>query len=577
MATFSPWDYVVFSLVLGISAAIGIYFRFTGGKQKTTKEFLLANQNMSKWMVCVSLMTSFMSAVTILGVSAENYQYGTLFVIINLSYIVTMPIAAYIFLPVFFKLGTTSVYEYLGRRFGPTARLTASTVYLLQMILYMGIVLYAPALALEAVTGLNKVYAILILGFVCTFYSTIGGMKAVVFIDLFQSLLMFIAVFSVIVVAAIHADGLGDIWHEAERGGRIEFLNFDPDPTTRHTWWALIIGGTVTNLSLYGVNQVQVQRMQTTRNIKEAQKTLWLNLPILSLLSLSTSLSGLAIYYMYKDCDPVLEGRITLRDQVFPLFVIDFMGHIAGLAGLVVSGIFAASLSTISAALNSLAAVTLQDYVRPTYKKIKGQTFTEKQNTRASKILACLYGFLCIGMAFLAQLLGGILQAALTIFGVVGGPLLGLFSLGMLNTRPNQKGALTGLAAGLAMAFWIGFGGPRPPPKLLDFSDEGCKSVNSTFLYIPKASDSDDSSYFWLYRVSYQWYSLIGFLVTFIVGYIASFICELLKWDSNARIYEDKDKTIIKTDLFCPPLAKRLARKNERLIKDECKNGVDPK
>lgn len=111
MATFSPWDYVVFSLVLGISAAIGIYFRFTGGKQKTTKEFLLANQDMSKWMVCVSLMTSFMSAVTILGVSAENYQYGTLFVIINLSYIVTMPIAAYIFLPVFFKLGTTSVYE----------------------------------------------------------------------------------------------------------------------------------------------------------------------------------------------------------------------------------------------------------------------------------------------------------------------------------------------------------------------------------------------------------------------------------------------------------------------------------
>lgn len=140
--------------------------------------------------------------------------------------------------------------------------------------------------------------------------------------------------------------------------------SFDLNPTTRHTWFSLVIGGGFTYLSLYAVNQTQVQRLLTVKSLKQSQQAMFINWPILSLLSLSTGFSGLALYYYYADCDPVLAGRIESRNQIMPLFVVDAMGDMPGLPGIFVSGIFSASLSTISAAMNSLAAVTLEDYIK---------------------------------------------------------------------------------------------------------------------------------------------------------------------------------------------------------------------
>ncbi|KAL7723856.1 hypothetical protein ACLKA6_016066 [Drosophila palustris] len=140
----------------------------------------------------------------------------------------------------------------------------------MQMILYMGIALYAPALALQAVTGIPKGMAILVLGLVCTFYSTLGGLKAVLITDVFQSFLMFAAIFAVIAVSAIKAGGLGTIWEVARERERLKFFEFSVDPTVRHTWWNLIIGGMVTYLSLYGVNQTQVQRLLSVGIVVES-------------------------------------------------------------------------------------------------------------------------------------------------------------------------------------------------------------------------------------------------------------------------------------------------------------------
>ena len=122
-----------------------------------------------------------------------------------------------------------------------------------------------------------------------------------------------------------------------------------------------------------------------------------------------------------------------------PLFVVDAMGNLPGLPGLFVSGIFSASLSSVSAALNSLAAVTLEDYLKPLYAKIKKRPLPDMQSSYPTKIMAFLYGMVCLGVAFLAQFMGGVLQASLTIFGVVGGPLFALFSMGMFTKRANQR------------------------------------------------------------------------------------------------------------------------------------------
>lgn len=183
----------------------------------------MADRNMAVWPVSFSLMASFMSAVTLLGVSNENYQFGTQFIIINISYGLATPIAAYIFLPVFYQLQSCSAYEYLEKRFGKSTRLVASTAYTVQMVLYMGIALFAPALALEAVTGLHKDWSIIIIGVVCTFYSTIGGIKAVLITDVFQSILMFAAIWSIIIWTVIKAGGVAPIFEAAADGGRLEF------------------------------------------------------------------------------------------------------------------------------------------------------------------------------------------------------------------------------------------------------------------------------------------------------------------------------------------------------------------
>ncbi|KRT80548.1 hypothetical protein AMK59_8463 [Oryctes borbonicus] len=457
------------------------------------QEYLLADRSMSITPVAFSLMASFMSAITLLGVSSENYSFGIQFVVINLSYVLFTPIAAYLYLPVFFKLQATSAYEYLERRFGQSVRLAASLCYSLQMILYMGIVLYAPALALEALTGISQVSAILSVGLVCTFYSTIGGMKAVLMTDVFQSLLMYAAIFSVIICAGIQKGSLSEIWRIAAEGNRTSILNF------------------------------------------------------------STSFAGLSIYSRYFDCDPVSAKIISNSDQLMPYFVIDSMGHIPGISGIFVAGIFSASLSTISACLNSMAAVTMEDYFKPVYRLCKEKELSESFSTVLTKIFAFGYGIACVAIAFLAANLGGVLQASLTIFGVVGGPLLGLFTLGMFTTIANERGVLTGLVVGLAMTLWIGFGGPKPPLPKLPVSTYGCddellsmQSLNTTF--IPQSSE-----YFWLYRVSYLYYGVFGLLSTLIAGTVASFIF--------SKISNEAKEEILDPNLFIPPLAKKLRRR----------------
>lgn len=258
------------------------------------------------------------------------------------------------------------------------------------------------------------------------------------------------------------------------------------------------------------------------------------------------------------------------------LYILSFLGQYPGLCGLFVSGIFSASLSTVSSAVSSLSAVTLEDYLKPLYKKIFKRSMTETSTTLPSKIMACFYGLVCIGLAFGAGSMGDVLQASLTVFGVVGGPLLAIFTLGMCTVRANQRGCIAALLCGLAFAFWIGFGGPKPKPPSLPLTDDGCISVNSTLvaesLRVIEEYVNDtitistttapntivETQYFWLYRLSYMWYCVLGFIITFILGYIFSWLLECLNKADNTQIYVDLACKQIDYDLFVPILSRKL-------------------
>ncbi|XP_073942952.1 putative sodium-dependent multivitamin transporter [Choristoneura fumiferana] len=552
---FGPLDYVIMAATMIASIGIGVYFRFTGGKQKTNEEYLLADRNMSILPVAVSLMTSFMSAISLLGGSSETYYYGMMFVLINLPYGYGTPIAGSLYLPVFFGLQKTSTYEYLELRFGPTIRMLTSMTYTLQMVLYNGIVLYAPALVLESVTGLDKLISILVVGLVCTLYSTLGGMKAVLFTDVLQTALMFATVLSVLIFSSIQLGGFDKIFIIAREGGRLDFSNFSVDPTQRSTWWSLNIGGLINYLSLYAVNHTQVQRLLTVRTLKRSQACLWWSWPVLLFMSACCCISGIAIYAVYKDCDPLASNSITAMDQIMPYYVVEAMRSIPGLAGLFVAGIFSASLSTVSSACNSLAAVTIVDYIG------KWCNVRKAYVPWLTKVTCAVYGLVFLGIAFIAEHLGGVLQASLTIFAAVGGPVLGVFTLGMFTTFANEGGVSIGLLSGLAVTLWMNFGTPRPPLVRLPISVEGC-AANITLPDIPAVNPSD---YFYLYRLSYLWTSPIGLVWVLVVGSVASLLWRQQQpWQRAGRDHPDPA-------LFTPPLANRLRKRyyQEKKTDDE--------
>ncbi|XP_071755325.2 solute carrier family 5 member 6a [Centroberyx gerrardi] len=528
---FSTVDYVIFALLLVASAGIGLFYAFSGGRQRTTQEFLLADRSMSCLPVSLSLLATFQSAVAILGAPSEVYTYGTQYWFLGCSYFLGLLIPAHVFIPVFYRLRLSSAYEYLELRFNKTVRICGTVTFIFQMVIYMGVVLYAPALALNAVTGFDLWGAVLAMGLVCTLYTTLGGLKAVIWTDVFQTVVMFVGQLAVIIVGASQAGGIGEVWRKAVNGSRIASLDLNPDPLERHTFWTLGVGGVFLMLALYGVNQAQVQRYLSARTEKEAVMSCYVVFPCQQIVLCLGCLMGLVMFARYGEESPLDKGFVKTNDQMVLYFVMDVFQGLPGLPGLFVACLFSGALSTISSAFNSLATVTLEDLIKPHF-----PAMTEAKATLLSKGLALAYGLVCLAMAYIASLMGSVLQAAFSIFGMVGGPLLGLFCLGMFFPWANSIGAVVGLIAGLVMAFWIGIGSfvmrmsaspslnATAPPLLGNMTTAVMTTLVSSATTKPRPTGVEA-----LYSLSYMWYSAHNSTTVVVVGLIVSLLTGPMK------------------------------------------------
>ncbi|XP_071034916.1 putative sodium-dependent multivitamin transporter isoform X2 [Parasteatoda tepidariorum] len=548
------WDYVMFSLMLIISAAIGVYFRFRGNKQKTTDEYLLAGKDMPILPVAFSIMASFMSATAIIGTPMEVYYFGIQMAYTCVSYIIGMTISAYTTLPVYFEMGASTIYEYAERRFGKHTRTLTSSSFILQMILFMSVVLYAPALALSAVTNMSMWVSIVSVGVVCTFYCTIGGMKAVLWTDVFQSFLMFFGVIAILIKGCIDV-GIGNAIQIAKDGGRIALPSFDLSFYKRYTAWNILIQGVIVAVSLFSANQIQVQRLLTLKNIKRSRWALFSSYPISIALYLMICFVGVVLYAYFSKCDPLSppNNPIYKGDQLLPYFMMISLENYPGLAGICICGIFSASLSTVSSCVNSLTVVTMQDLIRPF---VLSKNLSEIKLSIIAQLITFFYGLLCIALTFVFASVGSLVQLSVTVFGCLGGPVLAVFLLGMFTTRSNEKGVIIGFLIGMGISSWIGFGIVAYSTKhdALPVSIEGCPKVNSSiminFLNATEYADSsnshanyiagfenktdikvenDNTEYiFPLYRISFMWTVAVGFFLTYIIGYFSSIIINIV-------------------------------------------------
>ncbi|KAM4595872.1 sodium-dependent multivitamin transporter-like isoform 2-T2 [Polymixia lowei] len=531
---FTVVDYVIFAILLAASMGIGVYYALSGGRQRTTQEFLLADRSMHCLPISLSLIASFQSAVAIIGVPAEIYTHGTQYWFIGCAYILGLLIPAHVFIPVFYRLHLSSAYEYLELRFNKAVRICGTLTFIFQMVIYMGVCVYTPAFALNKVTGFKLWGAVLATGLVCTLYTTMGGLKAVIWTDVFQTVVMFAGQLAVIVVGIQQTGGISEVWSKVWEGNRISGLDLNPDPTERHTFWSLGVGGVFLMLSLYGVNQAQVQRYLSSRTEKEAVRSCYMVFPSLQVALALSCVMGLVMFARYCGEDHSHKLDTSSRDAMVLYFVMDMLQGLPGLPGLFVACLFSAALSTISSAFNSLATVTMEDLIKPQYPEM-----TEARATMLSKVLAMSYGLLCLAMAYLTHLMAdSVLQVALKIFGMVGGPLLGLFCLGMFFPWANSTGALAGLGVGLALAFWVGIGSIVTGSSGARFLSPNCTATllsENTTAAIQTALSSAAPATFRstglkrFYSLSYMWYSALNCLVVVVIGLVISFLTGPMK------------------------------------------------
>ncbi|XP_055329361.1 sodium-coupled monocarboxylate transporter 1-like isoform X2 [Paramacrobiotus metropolitanus] len=452
-----------------------------------------------------------------------------------------------------------SVYEYFEHRFNWTLRRCACLIFMINMFLYMALVLYAPALALSQVSALPLWASIVTTGLICTIYTAIGGMKAVVWTDAFQMSVMLCGIMTIFIHGLVISGGPTKIYQENLATGRLS-VSFDPDPFQRQSFWSLLIGGFFTILP-FGMNQATVQRYLSVRSKNAAQKVIAIQCPTTIFWWLLLIFTGATMYTYYQGCDPGLSGRTERKDQTMALYVLDTVGYLQGLPGLFTAVVYSATLSTVSSGVNSIVIVLMEDFIKPLSPSLAN---AERAVMRWSKGLSFLVGFLAIGMALLASVVGqGLTQFCMSIEGMCGGPLLGLFFCGMMLPFCNSKGATVGIIAGLAMTFWIGIGSivTTAPEPHLPLSADKCDEMwmrNTTLLSnlttafptttpallseafsysgttpapdlnilssttAPPLSFSGGISK--MYKLSFQYYGFIGFWVTIIVASIVSLV-----------------------------------------------------
>ncbi|XP_052865162.1 sodium-coupled monocarboxylate transporter 1-like [Anopheles cruzii] len=532
-------DYLVFALMLLICIVIGILFGYRDHRkhkrrQKAARrdsealDYLVGGRKMPIYPVAVSLVASWISGISLLGTSTEIYVYGTQYCYIVFAVIIMGFAMHHVFLPVFHELQITSAYEYLQRRFDQRMRLFGSILYTVACLLWMPIVIYVPALAFNQVTGLSVHVVTPIVCMICVFYTSIGGLKAVVWTDVIQSAITLLALLAVLIKGTYDVGGPMEVLKRNLAGDRLETPNWDPDPTLRHSIWIVLVGAPV--WFCYGVSSSQdmIQRFLALPTLADARKALKGFIVGWIVVNVVFFLIGLLVYATYDHCDPLTTQLAKAKDQLLPLFVMQTFGAYHGMTGVFVAGIFSAALSSLSSALNALSAITLEDFCKPYCK----QPLTERQISYIMRGSVLVYGVLSVLLSIVVEHLGTVMQLTMTLSSASGAPLFGLFVMGTLMPWVNGTGALYGGVTGLLVMLYTCFKAQysiASGSRTFDtkpISVEACPyDFNVTISAIDESAFEQVEKSF--YHMSYMYFTLFGTSVTCLTGTIISLLTKL--------------------------------------------------
>lgn len=443
---FSPVDYVTLGCYLLVLVMMGLYF---AGKGSNTEDFFLAGRRMPWWATGLSIFGTQLSSISFMAVPAKVYATDWVYFLLQMTIVMVAFPVVFLYLPHFRRQRMTSAYEYLEARFNLPVRLYASLSFVLYQLGRMAIVLFLPAIALTAVTGIDVYSCILVMGVMATAYTVIGGIKAVIWTDVVQVFVLYGGALLSLIVLILSLDGgLSGIVSAGLEYDKFHMFNWTWDWTTTAVW-VVLVGNLFMNLVPYTSDQAVVQRYFTTRDEKAAARSIWTNAVLLVPSTLTLFLLGTGLWAFYR-AHPELLNPALPTDSIFPLFISQQLP--AGIAGLLIAGVFAASMSTLDSSLNSVAAALVTDF----YARFRPDSGEAARLKLARWLTAGLGATATAASIALATFdIGSLWDAFQGMMGLLGGGLAGLFALGIFFKRANGRGAMTGAVASVAILYWV--------------------------------------------------------------------------------------------------------------------------
>ncbi|KAL7648614.1 UNVERIFIED_CONTAM: hypothetical protein RMT77_000520 [Armadillidium vulgare] len=541
VSAYGVLDYCVFVAVLIISLLIGVYASFKGNR--SPEEFLTGNRSFGPIPIAMSLLTSIVSAISLLGFSGEAYAFGCQLSLFIIGIVLGISFAGVAIVPVLYPLKLTSVNEYIEVRFESAGlRMVAMIITTVGSILFMGVCLYAPTIALSAVTPLTSIQYIFILGIVVTIYSSLGGIRAVVWTDVFQLTVMLLGLLIITVASLVEVGGFSKAWNIVLKGGRLDVFNTNGSLYERHNIYNTITFGFFLFSSLYGVSQINVQRLCSVRSLKDSYLILVLNTVGMVLVYILIFGSGILAYAIYEGCDPLDQGFIKKKEEILPYLVVNRLNYIKGLPGIFVATIIGGALSSLSSVMNATVAMLWEDVCS------KVKIFSDIKPFTASiinKVLSVIIGVITIGTALIASRASSLIEFTLTLTGVTYAGVFGVFLLGFLFPKTNVKGVWGGMIVSMVCIIFIGGGsfiyGKVPEP--LSFSSENCNeiihnngssdardldshkyNINKGFTSSGESLSEVENFLMYFFEISYTLYLAIGTSICVISGIIISSI-----------------------------------------------------
>ncbi len=435
-----------FAAILAVGVSIG-------RGERTTHDFFLGGKRQHWFVVGLSIIATEVSALTFLNVPADAFQGDWTYLQMYAGAFVGRVLVVLLLLPAFYGGSVTTVYEYLGQRFGPWTRTTASLMFFASRIVGSGIRLLAASLAIALVFDWRLEWVVIGAAAIAITYTTFGGIKAIIWTDALQALVFLGGALAVLVFLFISIPGgWTDNLTTVYEGGKLHTFTWDWNPNNESAFWVLMVHATVMNMAALGTDQDLTQRMLTCPDLRRGQRALMFNalagLPIVCMFLL---IGALMWAYFQTIPGAVLPADVVDRnDLAFPHFIAHALPTGTGLKGLLLAGIFAAAMSSLDSALGALSSCAVTDFYQP-FIASRGVNDTAghrdlqsaRRTLRVSRVFTFLFGVLLAAVALAFAGYDDLLWEAFRWVGLIFGGMLGVFLLGVTTKRRGSDRANT--------------------------------------------------------------------------------------------------------------------------------------